>query len=192
LRYAVERFRLHLELRSLSLTDELTNLNNRRGFFTLAEQMRKQAVRQRQRLVLFYADLDGLKGINDRFGHSEGDLVIAEAGRLLNATFRESDLVCRIGGDEFVVLTIEDENGIIENAIGRIADRIAEWNRLRDTGPKLSMSVGVSCFEPQDRRSLEAALTSADAELYRQKRLKSRQQPPRDQASALAPMGESI
>ncbi|MGZ3568836.1 MAG: diguanylate cyclase, partial [Thermodesulfobacteriota bacterium] len=98
-------------LLTLSLTDELTDLYNRRRFFVLAEQYLKLAIRSKKRLLLFYLDMDDLKSINDRFGHNDGDQALIALGSILKKTFRESDIIARIGGDEFVVLLEStDEN----------------------------------------------------------------------------------
>lgn len=91
-------------LRAESVTDDLTGLYNRRGFMTLARQQVLIADRIGERLMLFYADLDDMKAINDRFGHLEGDRALKEVGSMLKVTFRESDIIARIGGDEFAVL----------------------------------------------------------------------------------------
>src|SRR5512138_3020326 len=94
-------------LRNRSLTDELTGLNNRRGFMILATGLLKFARRAGLPLCLLYIDLDCLKSINDTFGHGSGDTAIISFGRLLTDTFRESDILGRLGGDEFVVLIVD-------------------------------------------------------------------------------------
>ncbi len=109
--YSIERHRMAEELRNLSLTDELTGLHNRRGFITLSQQQIRQAKRTKKEMLLLFVDLDGLKKINDGFGHSEGDRALFAVAALLRETFRDSDIVARIGGDEFAVLAMETENG---------------------------------------------------------------------------------
>jgi PleD family two-component response regulator len=105
--YAIERHRMQEQIRSLSLVDELTGLYNRRGFLTLASQQLKLAHRLKKRMLLVFADLDGMKRINDTLGHQEGDKALIEIAKILKETFRESDIIARLGGDEFVVLTLE-------------------------------------------------------------------------------------
>jgi PAS domain S-box-containing protein len=100
---------LETSLRSLSITDALTGLYNRRGLFALAEQQIKSVNRSKQWLSVLYADLDNLKEINDKFGHQEGDAALARGADILRTTFRESDIIARIGGDEFVVILVSDE-----------------------------------------------------------------------------------
>lgn len=91
--------RMEENLVALSLTDELTGLYNRRGFLTLAEQQLKTAKRVHCGTVLLSVDLDGLKKINDGFGHQEGDFVLKEAADILKKTFREADIIARMSGD---------------------------------------------------------------------------------------------
>ena len=98
---------LQSELSSLALTDELTGLYNRRGFICLSEVQLKLARRSGCDMVLFFIDVDGLKQINDSFGHSEGDNALIRTAEVLRMTFRESDVLARIGGDEFGALAIE-------------------------------------------------------------------------------------
>ncbi|MEJ2323606.1 MAG: GGDEF domain-containing protein, partial [Nitrospirota bacterium] len=93
-------------MRSLSLTDELTGLSNRRGFFNLVDQLLKMAKRMNTVIYMLYADLDSLKSINDVYGHHEGDNILKDVAHILKTTYRESDIVARIGGDEFVVIPV--------------------------------------------------------------------------------------
>ncbi|MHA2123177.1 MAG: diguanylate cyclase, partial [Promethearchaeota archaeon] len=101
-----ERIKMEEELRSLSLTDQLTGLYNRRGFITLADQYLKVLDRQKQGIFLLYADLDRLKWINDELGHNEGDRAIVQTAKILRDNYRKSDVIARMGGDEFVVLPV--------------------------------------------------------------------------------------
>src|SRR4030042_4829587 len=100
----IQHVKVQKRIRSMLVTDELTGLYNRRGFFTFAEQEIKLANRLRRELYLLYADLDNLKEINDSFGHMEGDSVLIETAKILRETFRQSDIIARIGGDEFVAI----------------------------------------------------------------------------------------
>src|SRR5258708_21838978 len=104
---AVKQSVLDRELRSLALTDDLTCLYNRRAFFALAAQQLKVARRKAQGLLLFFADVDNLKEINDTYGHREGDLALIRAADALEQTFRNSDVIARVAGDEFAVLVLE-------------------------------------------------------------------------------------
>src|SRR3989441_1614184 len=104
LRHAIERSRLHAALLDLALVDELTGLYNRRGFLTLATRDLRVARRGDETLLVAFADLDDLKGVNDSAGHAGGDRALRDTASLLRRIFRDSDLVARIGGDEYAVL----------------------------------------------------------------------------------------
>ena len=107
---------LSVEMEQLALTDELTGLRNRRGFLVLADQALRMARRTRARCALVFMDLDGLKRVNDTRGHAAGDTLIADAAKVLDHVFRESDVVARVGGDEFAVLAVLDESRRRERA----------------------------------------------------------------------------
>ena len=106
-RDVTERKEQEQALRSLTIIDDLTKLYNRRGFLTLAERHLKLAVRKKTGVFLLFADLDGLKVINDTFGHLEGDRALVDAADILRASFRSADIIARLGGDEFTVFPIE-------------------------------------------------------------------------------------
>jgi len=188
LRYAVERNLLQQELRSLSLTDDLTQLHNRRGFFTLAMQVWRQAVRLGRSMVLFYFDVDGLKMVNDLHGHAEGDCLLAAASEILRLTFRESDVISRLGGDEFVVMSMEDEADYVDSIAIRLANNLSHWNRLHPDNATVSLSYGVTICDPAAGRTLESFLAEADAALYRRKRLRREQGREKASGSETAPM----
>jgi len=114
-------------LLTLSLTDALTGLYNRRRFFLLAEQYLKTVSRIKKRFSLLYIDIDGLKGINDQYGHNEGDQTLISLATILKKTFRRSAIIARIGRDEFVVLLeLSNENG--EMLITRLYENIRDYN----------------------------------------------------------------
>lgn len=138
----VERKRAENALRNLSLTDDLTGLYNHRGFFNLAEHHLKTARRTRQSSILLYADLDGLKEINDMFGHSEGSSAIAKTAEVLRQTFRNSDIVSRLGGDEFAILAQNVPIDEMENIIARLEENLRSSHEPNKHGYQLSLSVG--------------------------------------------------
>ncbi|HKZ55404.1 MAG TPA: diguanylate cyclase [Anaerolineales bacterium] len=173
LRYAIERNRLLSELdrarqhaQQLSLIDELTGLYNRRGFFVLAEQQIKLANRRKRGLFLVFSDLDGLKSINDRFGHAVGDQAIVEVARLLASSFRESDILARIGGDEFVVIAIEASQESGPLLLGRLHERVLARNTVGNLPFTLSVSCGIARYEPDDPKSLDDLLAEGDRSMY--------------------------
>jgi len=131
IRYAVERHRLQTQVEELSLSDALTGLSNRRGFAVRAEDDVRRARRSGTPFVLGVADVDGLTAINATHGRLEGDRAIREAAGILRRTFRDSDVVARVGGDEFAVLLREATPECQEEARRRLASCLEEHNRRR-------------------------------------------------------------
>lgn len=173
LRYALQRHELQEQLRSLSLTDELTGLNNRRGFMTLAAQQLKLADRTKRGLLLLFADLDHMKQINDTLGHPEGDRVLTEAAGVLRETFRGSDIVARVGGDEFVVLAIEYAPASDELVRNRLLKNLELANAKRARPFPLALSIGTAGYDPNQPCSLEELMARADSAMYAHKRTSS-------------------
>jgi diguanylate cyclase (GGDEF)-like protein/PAS domain S-box-containing protein len=164
------------ELRSLALNDPLTGLKNRRGFLTLAQHQLSLAARMRIPATLFYADLNNMKAINDRYGHQEGDRAVVEAARLLADTYRESDVIARVGGDEFCVLLMGNSMGDDDVALTRLSAALASHNGDSGHPWRLSLSVGAARFEVgQAPCSIEELMEQADQAMYQDKqRRKSR------------------
>lgn len=158
------------ELESLSLTDHLTGLNNRRGFFTLGQQQMKIAKRLRKDSFLLYIDVDGLKKVNDALGHRAGDRILVAVAGVLKETLRESDIIARIGGDEFAVLAMRSQRGGERALLGRLEDRIRAHNLGHAKRLRLSLSMGVVRYDPKRITSLEEFLAQADYHMYQQKR----------------------
>jgi diguanylate cyclase (GGDEF)-like protein/PAS domain S-box-containing protein len=174
---AVDRKRKEDELRDLSLTDELTGLHNRRGFFTLADQQLKVANRSKKEMSLLYADLDGLKIINDTFGHDEGDRALVETAALLRDAFRESDIIARIGGDEFVVLTVDAGDMSPDALTWRIQEKFDARNAAGGLQFILSISQGVACYDPEKPCSAQDLVNLADKRMYDMKLAKKAGRP---------------
>ena len=157
-------------IRRLSLTDELTGLLNRRGFTTMAEQQLRTSIRTRNRLWLFFADLDGLKAINDRLGHEAGDRALCEIAQLLRmGSFREADLVARVGGDEFAILATEISPTDGDKVLKRVDDAVRRANEIPDREYELSLSAGVAIFDPGHPQTLDELIAEADRGMYRAK-----------------------
>jgi diguanylate cyclase (GGDEF)-like protein len=155
-----------IALVQMALHDEMTGLSNRRGFIQLATMVLDLCVRHDQPATLVFADLDGLKAVNDRYGHEEGDRAIREAAGLLSRTFRTSDVLGRLGGDEFcAVLTgIISANEPIQRLKSATDERNASDGRYR-----LSFSVGTAEFDPVAPEPVTELLQRADAAMYRAK-----------------------
>jgi diguanylate cyclase (GGDEF)-like protein len=163
-------------LRSLSLTDELTGLNNRRGFMILATGLLKFARRAGHPLCLLYIDLDSLKPINDTYGHAAGDMAINHFARILTETFRDSDVIGRMGGDEFVVLTIDANENDLANIKARLQSNVNTHNLQSTVGYPLSFSLGMIRVDVNSTLTMESLLTEADAAMFEhkhQRRLKA-------------------
>jgi len=165
-----DRKKAEEELRSMSISDELTGLYNRRGFFTVAEKLEAMAKRQNKGLFILYADLDGLKEINDTWGHQEGDLALVDAANILRATYRESDVIASIGGDEFVVVPVGTVGEETDIAATRLQKRIDVHNANREKGYKLSLSWGLSYYDPENPSSIGELLSHADKLMYERKK----------------------
>lgn len=171
LRYAVERHRLLSALRSLSLIDDLTGLYNRRGFGDLGDQYLKLARRTGRALTLVFLDVDRFKTINDTLGHHMGDRALLRMAEMLRASFRSSDLLARIGGDEFAVLAPESDEPA-EILVARVRKAIATFNESSRDPYRLSVSIGTARFEGDEDLRLEELLAQADAAMYEEKRTK--------------------
>lgn len=166
--YSIERQKLQDELRSLALIDDLTGLYNRRGFFTLAEHHLKLAERMYKNFYLIFSDIDNLKKINDDFGHLQGDLFLKKVAEILRYSFRDSDIIARIGGDEFVVLIPETTDYNAKSAITRLQENIKKYNKKEKKN--LSLSMGIANFHPNLKFSLQDLLDKADKHLYEEKK----------------------
>ncbi len=171
-----ERKSMEEEIRSLSLTDPLTGLYNRRGFQHLAEQQLKIAARLDKRVFLLYSDVDDLKKINDTFGHKEGDRVLTDVATILKKSFRDSDIVARIGGDEFVVLAMEAARVSPEIFTRRLQEKLELYNSRHEVQGRfrLDLSVGISTYDPELPSPIEDLLGRADGLMYEEKRAKKK------------------
>jgi diguanylate cyclase (GGDEF)-like protein/PAS domain S-box-containing protein len=173
LQQALEELRASNEqLESLSLTDDLTGLNNRRGFFTLGQQQLKIAKRLRKEIFLLYIDLDHLKQTNDTYGHPAGDRLLVALAGILRETLREADIMARIGGDEFAVLAMRSKPGGEKALLSRFEKRVQSHNLRSPKRLRLSLSLGRVRYEPRKFGSLEDFLAHADYLMYQQKRSK--------------------
>jgi diguanylate cyclase (GGDEF)-like protein len=165
--------RMAAEIISLSITDHLTGLYNRRGFMTLADQQIRISERtMKGSVLLLFADLDKMKSINDQLGHKKGDKALIEVASILKEVFRESDIIARIGGDEFAVLGIAAKQSDIGAFESRLQEQIDNHNGYENRDYKISLSVGTACSDPENRYSIDELMSKADTLMYEQKRSK--------------------
>ena len=172
--YAIERHRLLLALRSLSLIDGLTDLYNRRGFNDLGEQYLKLALRSSRPVSLICLDIDRFKTINDTLGHHVGDRALLCVADTLRDTFRRSDIIARMSGDEFAVLAFETSAENAETLVQRLRAELAELNETTKERFQLSLSIGLARHEGDDTIALDDLLRQADAARHEEKNGKRR------------------
>lgn len=160
-----------------SLTDDLTGLYNRRGFLMLAERRLRviRAEGKQAGVFMIFADMDGLKQINDTYGHEQGSLAIKRMSELLAGSLRGSDVIARLGGDEFVVLVVDERDETQEIVARRLEEKIKRYNEQKNHPFDLSLSVGVTPVDLQVQISIEELLRRADERMYEQKRRKKLQ-----------------
>ena len=160
---------LEAELREKSLSDELTGCHNRRGFYLLGEQTLRDTRRAGKPISVLFFDADGLKKVNDTFGHDVGSELLLHIGTLLRATFRSSDVVGRVGGDEFAVIA-QGSQSELEPVLRRLDNAIEAANYAGDRLYHISVSVGGVTSAPQSDQSLAELVDRADAAMYQKKR----------------------
>jgi diguanylate cyclase (GGDEF)-like protein/PAS domain S-box-containing protein len=167
-----ERKRAEAAIQTLSLADELTGLYNRRGFLAFSEQHLNSLHRTNKGVALVYADLDGLKGINDSFGHKEGDRALVKTAELLKETFRSSDVLGRLGGDEFTALAVVEPGDGVDQLVARLEQKFAHYNSLKLAPYRLSISIGVAQLDAEANQTMEDLMALADLAMYENKRRK--------------------
>ncbi|WP_281283516.1 diguanylate cyclase domain-containing protein [Thiospirochaeta perfilievii] len=165
---------LNEKLKTLSIRDEMTGLLNRRGFFELSETLLEEA-KDNSLYQIFFIDMDGLKSINDNYGHDFGDTAIIELANTLKKCFRSNDVVARLGGDEFTVLIKSDDNYDFDHFKERLKLELNKLNITRKYRFKISASIGTTSFNKSSKSDLYKLLKEADNELYRVKKDKFRE-----------------
>jgi diguanylate cyclase (GGDEF)-like protein len=155
------------EMRALALTDILTGLNNRRGFFVQAEHLFRLARRQHANCAVIYADIDGLKLVNDQLGHETGDQLIRDAAAVLRESLRDTDVLARLGGDEFVAFALDDAQPRV--ILGRLRENLHAFNLMQKRNYHLSISAGAVQCDPDSDALLLDYLERADREMYAHK-----------------------
>lgn len=158
------------ELEQLVYSDHLTGLYNSRGLEVIAAHVRSIACRNKQSITSFYIDVNNLKKVNDDYGHSMGDAVIVETANVISHCFRHADVSARVGGDEFVVLTLDESGESIDGMLERLEAEINRRNLQNDRCYELSISVGVSCHQADHQFNVQQLIKEADSRMYTAKK----------------------
>ncbi|MCA1765370.1 MAG: sensor domain-containing diguanylate cyclase [Desulfobulbaceae bacterium] len=168
-----ERKNYEAQLHRVSITDELTDLFNRRGFMGMAARQLKIAYRNKENIFLLFADFDNMKWINDNLGHQIGDLALMETAAILKKTFREADLIGRVGGDEFIVLVADNNTRKTGKMVmARLEENIAEANKRPGRRFKVMLSTGTVFCDHRRSYSIDDLMIKADKLMYRSKKEK--------------------
>lgn len=164
------RKELEMQLLEMSNTDQLTGTYNRRGFFTMAEKQMQMAQRTGTWLTLLFIDQDNLKQINDTLGHESGDATLKETAKILQDTFRQTDIIGRLGGDEFAALLVESSEEPDEaKAQGRLQANVERRNQALPAAHPLALSCGAAHLDPRHPRKLDELIAEADQRMYQAK-----------------------
>ena len=153
----------------LATQDELTHISNRRSFIMQGENGISICQRQSLPATLSYFDLNSFKEINDNYGHSEGDAVLTNFAEMMTSEFRDSDLIARIGGDEFAILQINTSSENANHSLQRFQKRIENYNSASCKDYQLQFSFGTVEYNPQQHLSLSDLMREADQLMYIQK-----------------------
>ncbi len=168
----IKHVMLQEKLREMSITDELTGLLNRRGFFAIAQQQLKVAKRVKGKMALVFADMDDFKSINDKLGHQKGDEALAAMADIFRRSFRDSDLIARISGDEFVLLLLDTHEDNFDIIFRRLQMNIDSFNVQTGGLFILSLSIGMALYDYSRPCSIDELLKLADKRMYDQKQRK--------------------
>ena len=169
-----ERKKLEEELKNLARLDNLTGSCNRGYGLALLDRQIKLARRRKSSVLLAYIDIDNFKDINDTFGHEEGDKVLKEAVKLSKSTLREIDIICRIGGDEFLLILPDSSLRDIPLIRERLNKNFERLNQTLNEPYKIGFSIGFSCYNPDNPQSIDELIKIADKNMYKEKNNKNK------------------
>jgi len=158
------------KINDLSLTDQPTKLYNRRGFISIVEKHLIRLKRLKKKAVLFYIELNNLHMINEKSGYKEGDTVLANVGTLMTSTFRQTDVIARIGDDEFIAFLVDADIEYMETIHKNFKDVLRKYNEKRSPRFKLSVSFAVSSFDPVLNDSTYEMILQASASVKLKKK----------------------
>ncbi|MCL2720663.1 MAG: GGDEF domain-containing protein [Treponema sp.] len=167
---AVKGAELISKIQTLSITDELTGLLNRRGLFQFVYSRMAHLHRNNDIMsVVLFMDMDGLKFINDTYGHNEGDIAIYTFAKIIKEALREEDIIGRMGGDEFVVFSSVRSKESGNNVVNRIRQKLDEYNNKNLHPYKIEGSIGCVVLETATKECFDASMLCADSVLYEEK-----------------------
>jgi diguanylate cyclase (GGDEF)-like protein len=169
IKHIARQQQLENALRELATVDELTDILNRRGFHAVADDHLRLAKRFKKGLYCLFMDLNGFKRINDTLGHNVGDQALIETARVLKSTFRETDIVARVGGDEFVVLALDTGSGSADRMVARLREKLSAANAQTGRKYTLSLCIGVAQYESGQECTIGDLVARADSLMYKQK-----------------------
>jgi len=169
-----ERKGMYEKIKELVRIDFLTGCYNRRYGLELIDRQIKLASREQSSLLLAFVDVDNLKKINDAFGHNEGDQVLKKVAGLFRSTLREVDIICRMGGDEFLLAAIDSSLNEVHLFRKRLNEKLTQLNHNIEKNYQIQFSIGFSEYSPNNPKTLEELIASADREMYKEKKTKKR------------------
>ncbi|HEY0099083.1 MAG TPA: diguanylate cyclase [Pyrinomonadaceae bacterium] len=155
--------RSHDQERKLARTDDLTGMINRRSFFEASQQEINRARRNKHPFTVAYMDVDDFKLINDRYGHSIGDMVLKSVSQTIKSNIREIDVVARLGGDEFVILMPETDEAAAQTVVARVHRNVMD--KVHEYGWPITFSIGVVTWMTAPR-TVDVMLKQADDAMY--------------------------
>jgi len=167
-----ERKKMEKELERLAHYDVFTGCYSRGYGLNLLEQQIKTAKRKKASILLLYLDVDNFKYINDTFGHQGGDKLLKKAVKLFKSTLREIDIICRIGGDEFLLIFPESSPNEVSLIRERLSKNLEKLNQKLGKPCKIDFSVGFSYYNPSNPLSIDELITIADENMYKEKKKK--------------------
>ncbi len=172
---AIERKRMEEELKRLAHYDTLTGAYNRGYGLELLQRQLKLSKRDKSPLLLAYNDLDNLKGINDEFGHDEGDRAMVQVAKLFKSILREVDIITRMGGDEFLLVFLDSSLNEIPIIRKRLSKELARLNQISKKPYKIEFSTGFSNYDPANPQLMDGLIRIADQKMYEEKKRKNKE-----------------
>jgi len=167
---AIQRKQMEEEMEKLAHFDSLTGACNRGYGLSLLERELKFARRRKTPSLLAYVDIDNFKDINDAFGHAEGDQILKEVVILLKSTLREIDIICRMGGDEFLLIFPDSSPKDLSMIKERLNKNLIKLNQTIVKPYKIGFSIGISCYDPDNPQSMDELIRIADNRMYEEKK----------------------